>query len=850
MKIKEKLLSIMLIICILVGIPSTVFAKEVKTNSISDAKLEETIEGIINWAKQGNEKLLNPEFLEMAGTTPGDWFPIGIGRYGYKDDYGAYLSAIEKNVTERYKSKGKLHAVKGTEWHRISLAVLAMGGDPTKIGTDPQGKPINLIADGSYNCVTRRGIKGQGINGAIWALISMDSLRYEVPEGAKYTRDDIIKAVLEEQLADGGFDLRATSADPDITAMAIQALAPYYNSDKVYTFEQINVRDKNGKPVQCSKTIKQVIDEGLDLMGKKQKPDGDFFSWGTENVESTVQILVALSSIGIDCEKDPRFIKDGKTLIDGIMKYRNPKDGGFLHSFTYDPQNPSSKPDASNSMATEQTLYGLVSYWRLRNNMRDLYDFRPETNQKEFIIKANNNNYNIAFNKEQISYSLELPADVKNFSFINIPMGPYDRSSVPLNSEIKAVDGDKIQVEIKNRQNETKKYEINIKMTDEAKVNDVINSINNLPKTITLEDEKKIIEISEKYNDLNENDKKKVTNIEKLNSAKQKLQELKEELEKQNLAIQKELLDRINKLPKVISLDDKKNVSQLIIDLNALRDFPEKKENLDKLMAVMKKIEEIQAKVKKLDERIFNEINPMNVTLKDKKIVLDLIAEREKLNEKDRKYVENYKDVLFAQKLIYQLESDGILIKDIFENIVGSDEVYTFEGKTPESKNYTISFKGTEVTDPTINFNTKISFTSKNDEKIRNIAKDAVILSFAHEGKLPGKAKVTIEVDLNDGKYFLYHFNEKTNNAELFSEIDVKNGKTTFEIEHCSDYFISANSKIETNSSQQSKTSKTETLKAHSPKTGDNSNVMLIAILFICSGAVMLTLKKKSTHKI
>ena len=61
-----------------------------------------------------------------------------------------------------------------------------------------------------------------------------------------------------------------------------------------------------------------------------QLDTGDFASWGTENVESTDQVVVALCCLGIDPLKDERFIKNGKTLLDGILKYRM-SDGGFVH---------------------------------------------------------------------------------------------------------------------------------------------------------------------------------------------------------------------------------------------------------------------------------------------------------------------------------------------------------------------------------------------------------------------------------------------------------------------------------------------------------------------------------------
>ena len=49
-------------------------------------------------------------------------------------------------------------------------------------------------------------------------------------------------------------------------------------------------------------------------------------------------------------------------------------DGGFIHSFTYDPDNPTSLPDKSNTMASEQTLYTMAALWRYKNGMRALYD--------------------------------------------------------------------------------------------------------------------------------------------------------------------------------------------------------------------------------------------------------------------------------------------------------------------------------------------------------------------------------------------------------------------------------------------------------------------------------------------
>ena len=345
--------------------------------TVRRARAEETTDfygvaiGIINWKKaeigsDENGFLLNSAFLEQAGTTPGDWYPVDLGRLGVKDNQAGYLAVINDNVTTRYQRPEKLDKAKATEWHRISLAILASGGNPRRAGNCGD---IDLIADGTYNRVdaSRVGILGrQGINGFIWGLIALDSMYYEVPQNAYYTRDDIILNILNRQLSDGGWALSGKVSDPDITAMAIQSLAPYYNSEKEYGYSD------------STKKVRTAVNEAIAFLSSAQLTDGDFKSWGTENCESGAQVAIALCSLGIDLFSDTRFItRNGNTVYDGILKYRN-ADGGFSHSFTYDAENPSADPEKSNSMAGEQVLCGLAAIIRAQSGQRRLYDFRPE----------------------------------------------------------------------------------------------------------------------------------------------------------------------------------------------------------------------------------------------------------------------------------------------------------------------------------------------------------------------------------------------------------------------------------------------------------------------------------------
>ena len=353
---------------------------------------------IIEWKKSDNEStdgnLINEKFLLQAGTTAGDWFPIGLGRLEIKDNQSGYLAVISDNVQKRYDdpSGKKLDAAKATEWQRISLAILASGGNPRAVGEDRNGDgraDIDLIADGTYNRVDENGngiIGKQGINGFIWGLIALDSMYYEIPENAFYSRDDLILNILNRQLPDGGWDLREEKADPDMTGMAIQALAPYYNSEKEYTYVNKNL-NPDGTPI--TKKVRTAVDEALRCLSKIQKEDGDFETWGMTNAESCVQVLVALCSLGIDPFTTGEFIKNGKTVFDGLLKYQT-ESGGFTHSFVNDAENPSAVAGEPNTMASEQALYAMASVERFLTGKRRLYDFRPEQSEelKAQIVKV------------------------------------------------------------------------------------------------------------------------------------------------------------------------------------------------------------------------------------------------------------------------------------------------------------------------------------------------------------------------------------------------------------------------------------------------------------------------------
>ncbi|WP_148315495.1 prenyltransferase/squalene oxidase repeat-containing protein [Clostridium culturomicium] len=333
------------------------------------SNLEETMVDIINWKKSESgikgQSLFSEKILTDAGKSSMDWFAVGLGRMGYTDDYISYLGMLKNTVRQKYLTVDKLDAQKATEWHRISLAILSLGGDPTNIENGTKENIIDLIADGTYNRGYTEALGSQGINGYIWGLITLDSLRYSVPENSSDTRDSIIEKILENQRSDGAFSLNGEDADIDITAMALTALSPYYNSEQSYSI--------NGEEM----IVRHCVDKAVNYLSVNQNSDGGYTSWGMGNCESTAQVIVALCSLGIDPVNDIRFIKDGNNVLDGLMQYKI-ADGGFTHSYKADEDNPFADPGKSNSMASEQALYSLVALYRFQTDLRSLFDFRPE----------------------------------------------------------------------------------------------------------------------------------------------------------------------------------------------------------------------------------------------------------------------------------------------------------------------------------------------------------------------------------------------------------------------------------------------------------------------------------------
>ena len=271
------------------------------------------------------------------GTSAGEWTVISLARGEYYTADNAYFTGYYNRIIDYVNDKaasvnagGALHKNKSTENARVIMALSSIGKDATSVGD------WNLIAPfNDFNW-----IKKQGINGPIFALIALDTNDYETEDTT--IRQQCIDYILDAQFEDGGWALSGSAADPDVTAMALQALAPYVSQSEVSS----------------------AAEKAFATLSNIQNSDGKYASWGTVNVESCAQVIVACTAWGINPDTDSRFVKNNKSVIDAVLAHYSEEEAAFEHVIG----------SGANDIATDQACYALVAYNRFMKGKTSLYD--------------------------------------------------------------------------------------------------------------------------------------------------------------------------------------------------------------------------------------------------------------------------------------------------------------------------------------------------------------------------------------------------------------------------------------------------------------------------------------------
>lgn len=340
--ISHLVISFVLIISIGINTASAESVENLGSTEITENEIEQAMNAASNF-------ILNKGVIS-------EWEAIGLAQAGkqvpndYTDTF--FYEHLENQVVKGLEN-GR---IKITDIERLVIAAVAVGINPLQV--EIEGKNlIELI----YNSPERRGgfdtMTFQGNNGPIFALIALDTQNFEVPNDAKWTRQKLIKELLNNQNENGSWHLNTNFESPsiDITAMALIGLSPYNDQEEV----------------------RKSIDSAVNWLSDIQTEDGGFdggsFVGGITS-EAASQVIIGLSANGIDPTNE-EFVKNENSLISHLLSYQN-EDGGFKHT---------QGEVVSNAMATEQAFQALVAYDYFLKGKKSLYHFgdSEEGNEEE-----------------------------------------------------------------------------------------------------------------------------------------------------------------------------------------------------------------------------------------------------------------------------------------------------------------------------------------------------------------------------------------------------------------------------------------------------------------------------------
>lgn len=280
----------------------------------------------------------------IVASDRGEWAVLGLARAGVELSdayiqayYGKVVAYVQKNMgADGVLVDPESHNPTVTDNERIILALTAIGKDPANVG----GKNL-LAALQDRNIMQVTDTSKTDINGLVFGLLALNS--------GNYTQDSywLVQAILTQQNADGSWNSSAGTkpdGDVDMTAMALQALAPYYNEGD-------------------DTTVNAAVDKALQWLSAKYK------NTGYTSAESCAQVVVALSALQLNANSDSSFVKtvDGAptSVLGDLLRYYLGKGQGFKHA---------ASGNTADQKATEQALYAMAAYERYCRRTKALYD--------------------------------------------------------------------------------------------------------------------------------------------------------------------------------------------------------------------------------------------------------------------------------------------------------------------------------------------------------------------------------------------------------------------------------------------------------------------------------------------
>ncbi|PEP50270.1 DUF4430 domain-containing protein [Bacillus pseudomycoides] len=293
--------------------------------------------------KQLDQAIAKTSKKMMEDGIDSDWVAIALARSGNNipvETKISYLQSLTQKVEKR------VERFSATDIARTVLAVSAVNGNPTNVA----GKNLvqKLYQSEKLNSVT----------GYTFALLALDTKKYEVPAGAKWNRAALVKEILNGQHTDGGWTYNVESSKKeasniDVTGMVLSALAPY----------------------QKQPEVKQAVKKAVQYLSNKQLNTGGFEADGQENSNSVAQAIIGLAITGIDPTSEA-FTKNNVNAVQNLISYQLANG-----EFKWLPSD-----EEGSSMATEQALLALVQYKAFVNGKGSIYDWTNSSTEDDINL--------------------------------------------------------------------------------------------------------------------------------------------------------------------------------------------------------------------------------------------------------------------------------------------------------------------------------------------------------------------------------------------------------------------------------------------------------------------------------
>lgn len=715
----------------------------------------------------------------VVNTLSGEWSVLAMARDGYLTDYArnAYLTELYKTLQDK---KGILHHVKYTEYSRVVIALSALNISPTSVNGYNLLEPLADF----------KKVSGQGINGSSSALIALDTKKYEIPElkngKTQTTRDALIADILGKEIEGGGWALSGNIADPDVTAMTIQSLVPYMSRNDVNA----------------------AVNRGIEKLAALQDADGgyssDFISESgnpVKNLESSAQVVIALSAVDASLIQQEKFMKNGKTLLDELLRYQK-EDGSFCHVIG----------EKSDAMATDQGTLALLAWSRAMNGQTRLYDMTDLGSSQEGGESQEETKEKVdAFRKkmEELPQQITIAEKDKVFSL---------KTELDLMKNFE--EKEKFKTLLNAYVSEIEQQEKAVKKLDER----IWNEIN--PLNITLKSQNTVEELSNDLQNIPEANRGYLERLEDLKKAQIIIHKLQEGV------LPKEIFETAKEARKDYVHEEKDYSIRIrgkkIKNPADMKTGVEVQEQEGGLYLWLSEDGELPGEIELsvsciLEDGVYMLYNEKNqeeqwVSVQGKRASFDLtkggnyILKQANLGyEEDKNLLSgtsqstvsgtsgknNGKKTAASNKTKKTETSntstanvkDGVVEKKEFEAIKEKDKNLKINSKTDQNQEYILTINGKDIKNAK-DMKVGVKEGSKYQKEIEQLAENPYIFSFEEEGDFPGEMQMEITTNQEDGQYLLMKYNDEEKKADYIQKIKVEDKKTKFIIEKGGDYFI------------------------------------------------------------